>query len=276
MKKYYLFIALAMVAAMSVSCKSNKKAESNEANEEVVEAAKTVLADDVLATIDEIAKTYFDEAEKVEPAEIIAASLTDKDKLVKPDYLLDPNEANNLVTRSQKINALAILLMEYTIRNAYEMPVEEAKDAIARLTVDLNHPIAIEERDSMSVSEKIAESYRRCKESGELPYFWQFEFAVQNEFRYLISQNPDLFFNNITDEQIRTVSKRFLSCREAVRTLAEYDPEIKIVVDTYSKTSTNLPDDNARVEAYGTVEAAKKTFAAKKEQYAIRRADMLK
>lgn len=49
MKKYYLFIALAMVAAMTVSCKNNNKKakEAAEATAEVVEAAKTILADDV-------------------------------------------------------------------------------------------------------------------------------------------------------------------------------------------------------------------------------------
>ena len=273
MKKYYLFIALAMVAAMTVSCKNNNKKakEAAEATEEVVEAAKTILADDVLATLDEIAKPFIDDAGKVDVQQIIAANLTEKEKLVKPDYLLDPSEVKTLVTKSQKINALAILLIEYPIRNAYEMPVDDAKEAIARLTADLNHPISVEDRDSMSVSEKVAESYRKCKENGELPYFWQFEFAVQTEADYLISKNYDVFFRSLDEEQYASFLKKITTVVNAVETLAKYDAEVKHALDIFNANRVNT-FDISKV----TMEDGKKFFSERKDVFAARRAALLK
>ena len=63
---------------------SLRQKEASEATEEVVEAAKTILADDVLARIDEIGKTYFDELGKTSFADIISSYLTEEQKLVKP------------------------------------------------------------------------------------------------------------------------------------------------------------------------------------------------
>ena len=276
MKKYYLFIALAMVAAMSVSCKNNKKTENNEATEKVVEAAKTILADDVLAKIDEIAKSYIESIEEISFSNIISSLLTAEEKLIKPDYLLDPAVANTLVTKTQKVNALAILLEENEIRRAYEMPVEEANEAIARLTAEVGNSLSVDNPDKKTTSERVSERYNNCKENGELALFWQFQFAVQCELRYLISQNPDMFFRNISEEQFQAFGEQFLTCRDVVETLAEYDPEVKLAWDTYSKFRDSYPDESARHEAYKTAEVAKKTYASKKEAFAARRAEMLK
>ena len=102
----------------SISCKNNKNAENNEATAEVVEAAKTILADDVLATIDEFVQTYVNEAGKIDVAAVISSSLTEEEKLIKPDYLLEAAQANELVTKSQKVNALAVQAeLRYLIAN---------------------------------------------------------------------------------------------------------------------------------------------------------------
>ena len=273
MKKYYLFIALAMVAAMTVSCKNNKKAE---AEAEVVEAAKTILADDVLARIDEIGKPFLENSGEYSFASIISSNLTEEEKLVKPDYLLDPAVVNTLTTKNQKIFALGILVTESKIREIYEMPVEEAKEAIGRLYAEIGTSLSIDDPDNKTISEKLSEIYNKCKENGELSLFWQLQFAVQCEFNYLISQNPDIYFRNISEEQFQSFGEEFLNCRKVVETLAEYDPEVKLAWDAYCKFRTNYPDENARQEAYKTIEAAKETFASKKEDIAARRAEILK
>ena len=265
-----------MVAAMSVSCKNNKKTENNEATEEVVEAAKTILADDVLAKIDEIGKTFFDEIGKNSFTSIISSHLTEEEKLVKPDYLLNPAVANNLVTKTQKVNALAILVADKIVLKVYEMPVEETDEAIARLMAEVGAPIAIDNPENKTASEKVSEGYKKCKESGDLALFWQFIFGIQCEFCHIISQNPDLYFRNISDEQFHSFNDRFLACKDVVKTLAEYDPEIKLAWDAYSKFRTNYPDDNAMEEAYGSIEAAKATFISRKDLTAARRTEMLK
>ena len=273
MKKYYLFIALAMVAAVSVSCKSNKKAESNEANEEVVEAAKTVLADDVLAKIDDFSQTFVGENGKTRFSGIFSSALTEEEKLIKPDYLLNPSEVDNFVTKTQKVNALAILTADRVLMKVYEMPIEEANEAIARLGAEAGFPIP---DHNLTVSEKIADEYEKCKESGDLALFWQFQFVKMTEFVYLISQNPDIFFRNISEDQLFSFNNQFLTTREAVKTLAEYDSDIKLAWDTYYKYRSSFPDEDSRREAYFSIDSAKNIFSSNKESYAARRADMLK
>ena len=272
MKKYYLFIALAMVAGMTVSCKNNKKAE---ADAEVVEAAKTILADDVLATLDEIAKPFIDDAGKVEAQQIIAVNLTDKEKLVKPDYLLDPNEASNFVTKSQKLNALAVLLIERTIREAYGMPVDETEDVIAHLVVDLNFPISFDNMDKMSISERAAETYKQYKERNDLASFWQFQFALVSESAYLVSRNPDIFFRNITEEQFAIYNNRVFSCNSAVRELAKYDEEVAAAFKVFEENRYVGTREEA-MELYSSLTSAKQTIIDSKDLIAARRAALLK
>ena len=262
-----------MVAAMTVSCKNNNKkaAKTAEANAEVVEAAKTILADDVLAKIDEIGKPYIDEIGENRFASIISSHMTEEAKLVKPDYLLEPSEINSLVTKTQKVNALAILIADRTMMEAYEMPIEEANEAIARLMAEIGTAFSIENENDKTISEKITERYQKCKESGDLALFWQFHFAMMNEFSYLICQNPDLFFDNLTEEQHQSFRKRIGTTREVVEILAEYDPELKLAWDTYSKFRIDNPD-----EVYNSIEAAKEYQISRKESLTARRAEMLK
>ena len=277
MKKYYLFIALAMVAAITVSCKSNKtEKEASEATEEVVEAAKTILADDVLATLDEIAKPFINDAGKVEAYRIIADNLTPEEKLVKPDYLMDPSEVDTMMTKSQKVNALAVLVIERFIRQAYDMPVEKSEAAIAHLVADLDIPnVNNGENKDLSIAEKAAENYRLFKERGDLPLFWQFQFALVNESAYLISQNPDPFFRNLTEEQYETFNSRICSCYAAIKELAKYDEEVAAAYKVSQGTLTVSTLEDAE-NAFSSLATAKQTIIDSKELIAARRAALLK
>ena len=278
MKKYYLFIALAMVAAMTVSCKNNNKKakEAAEATEEVVEAAKTILADDVLATLDEIAKPFIDDAGKVEAYRIIADNLTPEEKMVKPDYLMDPSEVDNMITKSQKVNALAVLVIERFIRQAYDMPVEESEAAIARLVADIDIPnVNNGENQDLSIAKKAAENYRLFKERGDLPLFWQFQFALINESAFLISQNPDPFFRNLTEEQYATFNGRIISCYAAVEELAKYDEEVAASLKVFQDNMTVSTQEEAE-KVYSSLATAKQAIINSKDVIAARRAALLK
>ena len=274
MKKYYLFIALAMVAAMSVSCKNNNK-KLQKANAEVVEAAKTVLADDVLATIDEYGQIYLDECSNYDIQEFIAAHLTDEEKLVKPDYLLDPAQTSGLVTKSQKFAALAILSSERTIREAYGMPVEKSVEAQARLALDINYPFHNNELKDLKTSDKIRRFYEVCKERGELAYFWKLNSAFMTEFLYLMVYNPDLFLNNITDEQWSSFRKRYDSFLSTVRILAKYDEEIASIVNIINETNS-VSNDEETSEAFATKESGINKIIENKDKYIARRNALLK
>ena len=276
MKKYYLFIALAMVAAMTVSCKNNNKkaAKTAEANAEVVEAAKTILADDVLAAIDEFATIYTDENNNYDVPSFIASYLSEQEKMIKPDYLLDPEQTSNLVTKSQKIGALAILCAEKQIRLAYGMPVEKLEEASARLAAELNHPIPLGELKDLKPSEGIIRFYELCKESGDIAYFWQLNTAFMTEFLYLIVNNPEPFLNNLTDEQWDSFKNRYESCLHTVRVLAEYDEEIASVMSIMNETNSVSNDEEAS-SIFATKESGIQRILEAKDKYIARRNALL-
>jgi len=83
-----------------VSCKNNnKKTQSKNPSQEEVQEMKQALADSVLAEIDAFADQYSDAASKA--FRLQAMELTDDEKQVKPDYLLDPSLVSKFVTKSQ-------------------------------------------------------------------------------------------------------------------------------------------------------------------------------
>ena len=268
MKKYYLFIALSMVAAMTVSCKNNKKAE---ADAEVVEAAKTILTDDVLATLDELAESFKNEENIVDVPSIISSSLTEQEKLIKPDYLLDPAQASEMVTKSQKLNALAILLIERNIRIAYNMPVKETDEVIARFAAEVNDPISYDEGMNLTPVEKTKKAYDTYKERGDLAGFWKFFLATHTEVDYLVSKNTDAFFRNLNEEQYASFLRKIDILSDAAKTLAEYDPEVKQAWDVFKSERVMIDDISEK-----TIEDGKIFFSERKDVFASRRANLLK
>ena len=267
-----------MVAAMSVSCKNNnrKAKETSEATAEVVEAAKTILTDDVLATLDELAESFKNEENVVDVQSIITSSLTEEEMLVKPDYLLEAAQANEMVTKAQKISALAVFYVERPIRKAFGMPVDEIDEVIARLAANINFPISSkEDQDNRPVSERFSKFYNSCVENGDIAHFWQFAFAIQNELGYLISNNPEAFFRNLTEEQYTAFHNRFHTAIKAVETLAEYDADVKAAWDAFNAAKA-FDNSGETDKMHATIETAKVDLPARKEAYAARRAALLK
>jgi len=275
MKKNYILIALAMVAALSmVSCKNNKKsAQTQEPTQEEVQEMKQALADSVLAEIDAFAEEYFDASSKSFKLKMF--ELTDAEKMIKPDYLLDPSVANNLVTRSQKINALAIFVSEQGIRKIYDMPLEETKEVIVKLAAEVNHPSDVDFLTSdVATSEKMKKEYEICKERGELSYFWQFQHAIVVETSYIMTQNPELFFSKITEEQWQAYNKKTNAHNKAIRELAKYDREMADVLELFNQTRVFSSDEEKTV-VNTSIESAKQFRITNKDKFIAHRNALL-
>jgi len=155
------------------------------------------------------------------------------------------------------------------------MPNKEVFEAIAKLTADVNHPVDAEGASSdIPVSEKVKKIYEGCKESGEIAYFWQLESAFYAEMIYIISNNPELFFSRITDEQWQAYMNTLESRTEAVGKLAKYDPEMATLSDFMQQFNVR-PSDEERDAVRSSCEAAKSFIIANKEKYAARRNALL-
>ncbi len=272
MKTNYILIALAMIAALTmVSCKnSNKKAQSQEPTQEEVQEMKQALADSVLTYIDAIADEYFVASENT--FRIPNFELSEEEKMVKPDFLLEPSFANTLVTKSQKINALGIYLIDLAARIIYDMPLDETKEVITKLAVELN--LDANTDFEMPLSEKIKKEYENSKARGELAYFWQFENAIIAETGYILAQNPELFFSHITEEQWQQYLKRTDEKNKAMRELARYDEEMATVWEIFSQNSpVSSPEELSKVSA--SIESEKQFRIANKDKFIAKRNALL-
>lgn len=270
MKKLSLFIAFAMLAALTMVSCNNKPQEPTQ---EEVQEMKQALADSVLATIDAIADEFSVASENGFNPRCV--ELTEKEKQVKPDYLLDPSEADKFVTKSQKVNALAIYVVELGVREIYGMPTEKIKETITKLAAEVNFPIDLDQRDSnVPLSERIKSEYEKCKENGELALFWQFENAIVVEMAYVLANNPDLFYSKITEDQWKNFCQRRYARLNAIKELAKYDEEMAMLLEFHNKYRPSKSDAE-RDAKDRSIESAKQYSIANKEKYIGMRNAML-
>lgn len=273
MKKSYILIALAMVAAFTmVSCKNNSK--NQEPTQGEVQGMKQALADSVLAQIDALMDEYNNAS--INTFYFKDMILTDKEKLVKPDYLLDPAVADTLLTNTQKVSALAFYIADLQVRKIYDMPMEEAKAVIAKLAAELNHAVDTNTLFDLNVpsSEKIKANYEKCRENGDLTPFWQFQNAMLVEVSYIITQNPELFFSKITDEQWENFKKKIHIKSYALGTLAQYDEEMAQILDFVIKYVPFSSEGESKA-INSSRESAKKYRIENKDKFVARRNALL-
>jgi len=270
MKRTLLFLALiAISSAMMISCKNAKNVEPTP---EEIQAQKTALADTVLAQIDALVDKYIDAANQ--SFKIQYFELTEKEKLTKPDYLLEPSYANNLVSKSQKITALAYYSVDRLVRVIYEMPTNEIDEVMAKLIAELNHPWGEYKKKDVPVSEMMKKAYQTCKENGDMAYFWQFQNAIIAETGYIFAQNPDMFFDKITDEQWHAYINRLKAKGAAAKKLAKFDPEMAVLYDLILQLGVR-PSDEEKDAVFSSCEAAKNFVKANYEKYSVRRNALL-
>jgi len=272
MKRKFQFLALvAVCCAMMVSCKNT---QTTEPNSEEIKAQKAALADSVLAKIDSFVEEYILASGNAFSIKFL--ELTEEEKMVKPDYLLDPSFASTLVTKSQKVNALAIYLTDLAVRKIYDMPLEETREVIAKLAAQLNHPIDADFVSDLEipVSEKIKKEYEACKERGDLAYFWQFQNATVGEVTYVLAQNPKLFFSKITEEQWQAFMKRGDEKNDAMRELAKYDEEMADVLKVFNQNRV-VSSDEEKAKVCVSMESEMQFRLDNKEKFIVRRNALL-
>jgi len=270
MKRTFQFLALvAICSAMMVSCK-NKQSEPTP---EDIQAKKVALADSILAQIDVLAEQYFIATDG--SFNFAVFELTEQEKLVKPDYLIETSQLNNLVTKEQKANALGILIIDIIVKSLYDMPKDEYSEAITKLALELNHPYddRMKSKDELP-SAKWRRLYNTCKENGDVAYFWQSTYAMITEMTYILAQNPELFFSKITEDQMLEFQIRWGTVIGAMRELAQYDETISDLYNKYQSTRVSKSTEDAKV-IYGDIESTKQTYLTTRDKQIARRNALL-
>ena len=140
MKRITTLLLAAVIMAMP-SCKNNNKANQQQ-DDDYSQATSQELTAEALEV--DMAN-LIESAKKIKAVPFIKSQkdgklvLSDKEKMVKPDYLTAPEAAAELVTLNQKYRAVGILTSDKSIAELYDMPVTGYSENILKLLTDIKN-----------------------------------------------------------------------------------------------------------------------------------------
>ena len=261
MKKLSMF-AVAFAAMMFAACGGNKTAQTAEQEDSV----KSFEQEQIEASI----KMHFDslasELGKLKQLPVVEKdgqiTLTEEEKQVKPDYLLDLAAADNAMTLSEKYRVLSAIEVDKELAKLYEMPVDDYDKAIGKLVAEINDPSFKAVEEGEGIYEATQALYDAMNENGRINYFWQIVATSLIEQLYITSQNTEKFIGSFTDDAAANVTFRIILIQDALDRLTEYDPEVSPVAQAIAPLAVL----NAT-----TVDELKSQLAEAKEQIASAR-----
>jgi hypothetical protein len=226
MKKLSIY-AVALAAMAFTACGGNKSAN----NTEETEVEKSFEQEQVEASIKMHIDSLASELGALKQLPILqegenGIQLSDEEKQVKPDYLLNPAVAEEATTLAEKYRILSALTVDKKVAALYEMPIDDYDKAIAKLAADINDPSFKVLDDASTIYETTQTLYDAMNENGRINYFWQLVATSLVEQLFVISQNTEKFIGAFDDDAAANITFRIVLLTDAVARLAEYDPEI--------------------------------------------------
>ena len=254
-------IALAFAAMTFVACGGNKNAQNAEEAQEEKSFEQEQIEASIKMHLDSIAS----EVSRLKPLPFLVEGqdklvLTDEEKQVTPDYLLDAAVADDAATLSEKYRVLSALNIDKKVATLYSLPTEDYDKAIAKLAADINDPSFSAVEDPAAIFETPKPLYEAMNENGRINYFWQLASAALIEQLYVVSQNTEKFLSVVDDEAASNITFRIVVILDAVNRLSEYDEEIKPVAE--SLATLEVLNAVTVDELKGQLESAAKDIAA--------------
>jgi len=226
------FLAVALAAVVFAACGGNKGAQTPDENvteksfeQEQVEASIKMHLDSLASAIGQLKQL------PIVKKDSEGLALTDAEKQVKPDYLLDPAVAENATTLAEKYRMLSALSVDKEIALLYDMPVDDYTKAITKLAADINDPSFKAVEDAGNIFETSEALYNEMNANGRINYFWQLVATSLLEELYVTTQNTEKFISVFDDESASNVTFRIVLLTDAVERLAKYDPEFEPVAE---------------------------------------------
>lgn len=229
MKKIFSFFAAAAMAVMLASCGGKTAQNTTEEDstktfeQEQIEAAIKMHLDSMVVAMGD--KDLKPLNKKIKDGDF---TLSDEEIKVKPDYLLDPAMANDLVTAAQKYAGLVMLAYDMDVAELYKMDTADYKEAVMKLGADLNDPAfkIAQEADGKDFGKTLNDMYKAEADAGRINFYWIGSCAATVETIYIMSQNIDKFLGGYTDDQVANVTFRLICILDALDRLSVYDPQI--------------------------------------------------
>lgn len=232
MKKLSI-LAVSFAAVVFASCGGNKSAQNVEETDSLksfeqqqVEAAVKMQIDSLAAELGKLKQLPI-----IEKKADGSLSLTDQEKQVKPDYLLDPKMAEEAATLYEKYRVLGALSVDKEIAKLYDMPTDEFDKSIGKLAADINDPSFKALDDVTNVFEAPEVLYKAMEENGRINYYWQIVATSLIEQLFITTQNEQKFIGAFDDDAAANVTFRIILVQDALERLAKYDTELLPVAE---------------------------------------------
>ncbi|MBQ7222394.1 MAG: hypothetical protein IJS02_02885 [Bacteroidales bacterium] len=230
MKRIFILI-VAMVLVALPACKNQNKA-SQEATE-YTPGSEQVLTDELKANMENLLLSI----KQIKPVlpmikkNSSKVELTEKEKMVKPDYLLDPTKTNNLVTLTQKYRLLSMLDVDKTIAQLYDLPTDDYTATTTKLIAEINDPALKEYFDKLPTQEDVTEAFNdmiaAAYRSGRASLYWEGFAAGLVESLFITTRDLDKFMPMFDDQSVSDITFNLVCTQENITALIDYYPEME-------------------------------------------------
>lgn len=232
MKKTKLY-AVALATLVVAACGGNKQAQTAETadslksfEQEQIEASIKLNIDSLAAQMTQLKNLPIREKDGM-------VVLTEEERQVKPDYLLEPAMAEQATMLAEQYRMLSAMQVDREIAELYGMSTTEYDNEIAKLLVDINDPSFSVLDETSDIYQASADLYNAMDENGRINFYWQIVSTALVEQLYVISQNTDKFLAAFDDDAASNVSIRIILIQDALNRLTEYDPELIPVAEAF-------------------------------------------
>jgi len=195
------FLFAAAIALVLASCGGKTAGEQND--NDSVSFEQSQIEEKIMMELDSVA----DEWNKLAPVEGVLSNgkiqLSEEEIKVKPDYLLDLAQIENLSLLSQKYRAIGML----------------------SVVLDVDGWV-INIKDN-GTADDIKAFYSAERENGRINLFWEASAAAIVENLYVISQNIDKFLPAFDDQAASDFTYHIALLKLSLDDLATYDNNIK-------------------------------------------------
>ncbi len=232
MKKLALIISCAAIALAITSC-GNRRAQKAQAEKDQLDSLLllelTTQVDSLMGILVNREYTPQFSAKGIATG---AITLTDKEKKVKPDYLLPVSRADEMQTLMQKNAGFIMFTLDRAVAKLYGMPTDEYDAVIARLMADINlkdAPMNIDWGSETASQEFVSLGMAKIKEEsqkGTQKYLVTRLAAIALEDMYLFCNNQELFLTKMTDKDVAELTFRLALVVDIVDRIAAYYPDM--------------------------------------------------
>ena len=161
--------------------------------------------------------------------------LTDREKRVKPTYLMPLDRVNELITLNQKSRALAVYAVDREIAQLYGIPLEEYDKVITQLMIDTDNVAPMEgaeikvEVNALDVDSWIVTMGEEQLGKEQMHLFFETVAAGIMESLYITSLDIPRYITYFNDQTASDVSYRLLLVVEGIESLLPYHPELETI-----------------------------------------------